>query len=167
MHNWVAAAVAVAFTVSAVAAEGLSEPSGDVLLTIRGDIAETNGDGVARFDRPMLEAMPSITFSTSTIWTEGTQEFTGVPLSAILDSVGAAGDTALATAINDYAVQIPRDDWGDAAPIVAYEMNGAPMSVRDKGPLWIVYPYDSDATYRSEVIYARSIWQLDRIVIDE
>jgi hypothetical protein len=38
------------------------------------------------------------------------------------------------------------------------------MSVRDKGPLWVIYPYDSD-DYRSEVIYSRSIWQLDRLEV--
>ncbi|MDP5360810.1 MAG: oxidoreductase, partial [Paracoccaceae bacterium] len=34
-----------------------------------------------------------------------------------------------------------------------------------KGPLWVVYPYDMSADYRSEVIYYRSIWQLDRIEV--
>lgn len=37
------------------------------------------------------------------------------------------------------------------------------MSVRDKGPLWVIYPYDSDPALQSEVTYARSIWQLVRI----
>jgi len=39
------------------------------------------------------------------------------------------------------------------------------MSVREKGPLWVIYPYDSDAKFRTEVIYSRSIWQLDRLAI--
>ena len=40
------------------------------------------------------------------------------------------------------------------------------MSVREKGPLWIVYPYDSNIAFQTETIYARSIWQLDRISIE-
>jgi hypothetical protein len=44
-------------------------------------------------------------------------------------------------------------------------MNGAEMSIRDKGPLWIVYPYDASDDFRSEVVYSRSIWQLDRIEV--
>jgi hypothetical protein len=44
-------------------------------------------------------------------------------------------------------------------------MDGNAMSVRDKGPLWVIYPYDSDAAYRTEVIYSRSIWQLDRLEV--
>jgi hypothetical protein len=55
-------------------------------------------------------------------------------------------------------------DGGDEdAALIAYAMDGKEMSVRYKGPLWIVYPYDSNANYRTEITYARSVWQLDRI----
>ncbi|HEX9857587.1 MAG TPA: oxidoreductase, partial [Paracoccaceae bacterium] len=46
-----------------------------------------------------------------------------------------------------------------------YAQNGVPLSVRDMGPLWVIYPYDSDVDYQSEVIYSRSIWQLQRMDI--
>jgi hypothetical protein len=39
------------------------------------------------------------------------------------------------------------------------------MSVRDKGPLWVIYPYDAVPEYKSERIYARSIWQLVSIEV--
>jgi hypothetical protein len=51
--------------------------------------------------------------------------------------------------------------------LVSYLRNGAPMTLRDKGPVWLVYNYDSDPAYRTEVIYANSIWQLDRIEITD
>lgn len=66
-------------------------------------------------------------------------------------------------ALNDYAVDIPVSDAVADGPIVAYLMNDQPMPVRDKGPLWIVYPFDSKAEYRTEAIYSKSIWQLSRI----
>ena len=141
------------------------EPTGEVLLTISGDIDKSNGDGGARFDRAMLEALPAVTFRTSTIWTEGVSEFTGVSLHDLMSAVGVTEGKLAATAINDYAVEIPLSDATENGPIVAYEMNGAPMSVRSKGPLWIVYPFDSNPKYQTEVIYSRSIWQLDRIVV--
>lgn len=147
------------------AAQELSRPAGPPILTVSGALGVTNMGATAVFDREMLEALPSVSFTTSTIWTEGPQTFTGVPLSALLQAVDAQGGTAAATAINDYAVDIPVDTITDAFPIIAYLSNGEPMSLRDKGPLWVVYPYDSDPTYQSEVVYSRSIWQLDRIVI--
>lgn len=157
------AAMAVAATAETV----LPAPDGEVLLTVSGDIAATNGDGVARFDRAMLKALPAVTIRTSTIWTEGVHDFTGVPLVALLDRLGVDTGTLSATAINDYAVDVPVSDAVEDGPIVAYEMDGTPMSVRNKGPLWIVYPYDSNLAYQTEVIYSRSVWQMDRIVVTE
>ena len=148
-------------------AQDLAAPEGDVILTVSGEIETTNGDGTASFDRAMLEAMDPVTIETTTIWTEGPQTFTGVPLATLMEQVGATGDSLSATAINDYAVEIPSGDWVEGGPIVAYLNNDEPMSVREKGPLWVVYPYDSDPAYQTEVTYSRSIWQLDRIIVKE
>jgi hypothetical protein len=79
--------------------------------------------------------------------------------------MGVSDGWFLATAINDYSVKIPMSDAVEGGPIVAYLMNGEEMSIRDKGPLWVIYPYDSDADFRSEVVFTRSIWQLDRLVV--
>ena len=147
-----------------LAAETLPAPEGDVMITLSGALENETADGVVQMDMAQLQAMPTQEFTTSTIWVEGDLTFTGVSLKALLKHAGAMGSTIEAVALNDYKVEIPVDSLTDDAPIVAYLMNGEPMSPRDKGPLWIVYPYDSDADYRSEVIYSRSIWQLDRIV---
>lgn len=158
-------ALAAAVAVIACTAHALEPARGEVVLTISGAISETNAGEAATFDRAMLEAMEAVTVETSTIWTDGVQTFVGVPLVTLLDAVGAEGATLRASAINDYAVEIPVSDAVAGGPIVAYLRNGAPMSLRDKGPLWIVYPFDSSPEYRSELIYSRSIWQLDRIEV--
>ncbi|AJE48642.1 molybdopterin-dependent oxidoreductase [Celeribacter indicus] len=145
----------------------LPAPSGPVLLTVSGAITRTNSEGTAEFDREMLERLPVTEFETSTIWTEGTHVFTGVSLADLLRYLGAEGAQIKASALNDYVVTLPVTDAVPHGPIIAYEMNGAAMRVRDKGPLWIVYPYDANADYRSEVIYSRSIWQLDRLHVGE
>ncbi len=147
-------------------ASDLAPPTGEVLLSVTGDIANTNADGAALFDRAMLEALPSVTIQTQTIWTEGLQTFTGVQLVDLAAYVGTDAESLRATAVNDYAVSIPSEDWVDGGPILAYLNNGAPMSLRDKGPLWVIYPYDSKPAYQSEVAYSRSIWQLDRIEME-
>ena len=43
--------------------------------------------------------------------------------------------------------------------LIAYAANGRPMPVREKGPLRIVYPFETMASLR-ELHYARAIWQL-------
>lgn len=145
----------------------LPTPQSNVLLTIAGEIANTNAEGRAEFDMALLQTLPAVTIRTNTIWTEGVQEFRGVQLSDLLEVVGAQGDMIYATAVNDYAIEIPVSDGVDGGPIIAYQQNGQQMSVRTQGPLWLVYPYDANAAYQSEVIYSRSIWQLVRMDISD
>ncbi len=147
------------------AARDLQQPTGPVILTISGQINHKNVGDTAQFDLLMLQEIGAQIVSTSTIWTDGVHSFTGVPLDVLLATVGGTGATLKATAINDYAIEIPTVDAVPGGPILAYEMDGATMSVRDKGPLWIVYPFDSKPDYQTEVIYSRSIWQLDRIAV--
>jgi len=115
--------------------------------------------------REQLEAMPRTTFDTTTIWTEGAKNFSGVSLKAMLAQMGVTEGTLKAVAENEYSVDIPLADLDDHAPIVADLIDGQPFSRREKGPLWIVFPYDSDARYRTEENFARSIWQLVRIEV--
>ena len=146
-------------------ADPLGVPTGKVVLTVTGDISETNVDGAAQFDMATLQGMDPAEISTSTIWTDGQQTFKGVLLKTLFEMVGAKGSTVMAFAINDYAIEIPMSDAVEDGPILAYALNGDAMSVREKGPLWIVYPYDARPEYQTEVIYARSIWQVDRIEV--
>lgn len=144
-------------------ADTLPAPKEDVVLTLSGALSNETSDGVVQLDLQMLKDMPQIEFSTETIWLEGAKTFTGVSLKAVLEYSGFEGSKIEAVALNDYKIEIPSDSLEDDAPIVAYLLDGKEMSARGKGPLWIVYPYDEDAKYRTEVIYSRSIWQLDRI----
>jgi hypothetical protein len=134
------------------------------LLTVSGEF-DAASDVVLELDRAALMEMPVTTFETSTIWTEGVHTFTGVSLADFTAAYDVQSGQFLATAINDYTVEIPFSDAVEGGPIIAYLMDGEEMSVRDKGPLWVIYPYDSEAAYRSEVVYSRSIWQLDRLEI--
>ncbi len=81
-------------------------------------------------------------------------------------AVGASGTTISATALNDYAAPLPAADAQTGA-IVAYRMNGEYMSVRGKGPLWIIYPFDERPELKAEAIYARSIWQLRKMTLSQ
>ena len=157
--------LAAAVMAVATAATALEPTREQVVLAVSGAITETNAEQAAEFDRAMLKALGAVTVETSTIWTEGVQTFVGVALDDLLAAVGAEGSALRATAINDYSVEIPVSDAVEGGPIVAYLRNGEPMSVREKGPLWIIYPFDSSPGYQSEVIYSRSIWQLERIEV--
>ncbi len=163
----VAICIAIVVATSAVWADDFSAPMGEVLLTASGMIAATNQDGTLALDQEQLAALPQTSFTTSTTWTDGTPTFQGVLLKDYIAAIGATGKTITLTALNDYKITMPMADVRDDAPMLAYLMDGKPMSLRDKGPVWLVYPYDANADYRTEVAYSRSIWQLDRIEFGE
>ncbi|HEX9859058.1 MAG TPA: hypothetical protein VGA75_11940, partial [Paracoccaceae bacterium] len=96
--------------------EPLAEPVGEVILMVTGDLAVTNAEGVARFDLAMLKALGPETITTSTLWTEGVQDFTGIPLYRLLERLGARGSVIDATALNDYWVDIPVTDAVKGGP---------------------------------------------------
>ena len=144
----------------AAVAQTLPQPQGEIVLTVTGDIRNANQGDRAVFDLEMLKALGEVTFQTSTPWTDGVQSFTGVSLEAVTRAVGVTEGTLTARAINDYAIEIPVSDAVEGGPILAYQLNGREMSVREKGPLWVIYPYDLNRDYQSEVAFARSIWQL-------
>ena len=152
------ASAAVAATLTGPASAGEHDAT---VLTVSGD-----GD-LLSFTRGDLEALGTETFTTSTIWTDGPQTFTGMLLAALTAAIGVNDGSLRASAINDYSVLIPVSDGVAGGPIIAFLRNGEPMSVRERGPLWLVYPFDSSPKYQTEVIYSRSIWQLDRIAVVE
>jgi hypothetical protein len=143
----------------------LPEPAGRVILDITGAIGSMNGAGAARFDMAMIDALPQRETVTVTPWYDGPQTFSGPLLRDILAAVGATGTTLRVVAINDYAVEIPVSDAAAHPVILASRHGGRPMSVRDKGPLFIVYPFDEVPALFNEVYFARSAWQVRRIEV--
>lgn len=158
-------AAAPAASSAAPATPAFSAPKGEVVLTIKGGPNAAGETIDIAFDNDGLKALPVTTFETTTMWTDGVKKFEGVELKTLLSMLKVEKGTLSATAINDYRIEIPVAEIEAGGPIVAYMMDGAPMSVRDKGPLWLVYPYDSNAKYQSEVVFSRSIWQLNRLEI--
>lgn len=171
--NWARIAGIIVVTVSAlavaprfgVAAERLAQPTGKIILTITGNIANTNAEGAANFDLEMLHALGTSTVRTSTSWTDGTQEFEGVLMSDLLAAVGARGDAIEAVALNDYSFGIKIEDFARYPVVLATTLNGHKLRVRDKGPLWLVYPRDQYSELQSELTDRKMVWQLRRFVV--
>lgn len=144
---------------------GLPAPSGKVLLKIDGEIERTNVEGAAVFDLAMLSSLGVEPLRTVTAWTEGEQLFEGVPLWRVLDAVGARGKRLRAVALNDYESTLALDDPAAAYAFLAFKRNGSPMRVRDKGPLWIVFPWSEHPELVTDRIRTWAVWQLTRLEV--
>lgn len=135
--------------------------AGEPVLEIRGAIDSSP----RHFTIADLEALGLSTIETSGPWIDGTSVFEGVPLARLLEEVEATGDMLSITALNDYVVDVPVSDAQQHQPILAMLRDGALMPVEDMGPLFLLYPYDSNPALQTDVYYSRSVWQVATIEV--
>jgi hypothetical protein len=159
-----------AFTLGAAApahaAEPLPQPSGRVVLTVSGTVANPNAGSVAVFDLAMLEALPQHDVVTRTPWTGGEPVVFRGPLARdVLAAAGATGSVLIAIALNDYRSTLPVADLAADDVIIATRRGGETMSVRDKGPLWIIYPLTEKPALDTLETHAKMAWQLKEIQV--
>jgi len=146
-------------------AAALDAPDSAVVLTISGKLRQPNRGAQAQFDMPMLERLPQLSFSTRTPWYTQARKFTGPLLRDVLAAAGAQGTQLRVTALNDYRVDIPMDDAQRNDLLLARLLDDKPMPVRDKGPLFIIYPFDQNAALRNALYFSRCVWQLRSIEV--
>lgn len=146
-------------------ATSLPQPTGDVVLTVSGNITNTNVGNEAHFDRQMLDDLGRTTIETHTSWTDGLTSFQGVLGSRVLEAVGANGSEVVGTALDEYNSVIPISDFVDYSVLLATTMNGKDFTRRDWGPMWIMYPWDDFDELRVENKFALAVWQLTRLEI--
>jgi hypothetical protein len=128
----------------------------EVLLTI------TAGDEVRSLTAADLAALPQHRIVTGTEFTDGPTTFSG-PLARDVLAPPRGATVVVLSAVNDYSVEAPVEDFRDYDVIMATSMNGTPLSRRDKGPIWLMYPLDDHAELADPVYVNRLIWQLDRV----
>jgi hypothetical protein len=132
------------------------------VLVVSGAIA---GDVPRAFTRADLKRIGMTGVSTDTPWTRRTTFFEGPLLRQLLDHVGARGDRIEAVALNNYRVEVPIEDARNYDVILAMRADGQDIGIRDRGPLWLIYPWSQHEALQSELYYSRSIWQIREIIV--
>ncbi|MCB1426675.1 MAG: molybdopterin-dependent oxidoreductase [Zhengella sp.] len=141
---------------------GLALASDDtIILTVTGT---ASGEPV-EFDRGELRALEQRSATMETPWTEGQVTFEGPLLAAVLKAAGAEGKTVVLKALNDYSAEIPMEDATEMPSMLAMAMNGKDMTVREKGPLFLIYPFDTNPELYNEKYFSRSVWQIHEIEV--
>ncbi|MDM8351104.1 hypothetical protein P8H27_19685 [Pseudomonas sp. sp1636] len=134
-------------------------PEHPVILTVTGELG-CCPSGQALFDLERLERLPQVEVKTLTPWTDQQDSYRGPRLSVLVDSLQTRGEWLEATALNDYAARFNLEAARQYPVILATHKNGQPMSVRDKGPIWIVYPLSDFPELRKEEHQQAMLWQL-------
>ncbi len=144
----------------------LEAPKGKVVLTISGKVSQRNQGSDAVFSMEMLQRLPQRSFTTKTPWYPKAVTFTGPLLRDVLAAAGASGSQITARALDDYKTTLPLSDPKNFDVILAHQIDGKTLTVRDKGPLFIVYPFDSKPALQAQVYLDRSAWQLKSLTIE-
>lgn len=140
-------------------AADLPAPEGAVVVTVAGNIANTNRgafdadadlflnyhgvsfDKAAAFDRAMLEALGMHEVEVAYEGGPAPVRVTGPRLADLVAAVGGEGETVSLMALDGFASEISRADLEALDWIVGIEQDGRPLGLGQRGPLWVVYTY--------------------------
>jgi len=123
----------------------------------------SNGSVVILTEEDLL-AMEQFTVRTENEFIDGMAEFTGPLVRDVIALLNALEiETLTLTAVNDYAVKVPMSDVLNYDVIFAMSQDGTRFSVRDKGPIWVIYPMSENVELQDRVYNDRLIWQLVKV----
>lgn len=127
-------------------------------------LAVTTANGkTVQISMTELMALEATEINSSTPWTDGVQKFRGVAFDLLFDTYGLIAETVRVSALNDYNVMVPVNVLRNDGAILAYHLNGAEMSVREKGPFWVIFPYDAKERFNTDTYWAYSVWQVQSV----
>jgi len=137
----------------------LTQNADEKIVTLTGRDGQSVALSAAQF-----AALPQYAVANENEFMDGLNCYQGPLGRDVLALIGAGpGDTVNLTAINDYLVEAPAVHMFDYDVIFATEINGERLSVRDKGPIWVVYPQSDQAELRDPIYSTYMVWQLSRV----
>lgn len=132
--------------------------------TAREILAVKADGGLKTYTMAELSGLAQTEVTTSNIYVDQRTTFSGPTLRVILEQNGIGPDDEIKLhALNDFFINMPARDAYEYDVLLAVRMNGEEMSLRDKGPIWVIYPMDEHPELRGNLYNTRLVWQLDRI----
>lgn len=120
----------------------VAKPAGKVVLTVKGDIANTNSDAGFEFDMEMLEGLGVTECKVKDPWL-GDKTYAGVTIAKILEHVGAEDVAEVVVVSKDgKKVVIAGEDVVEYQILLATKDGGKAIDSGLGGPIKLVFPYD-------------------------
>lgn len=113
-----------------------------------------------------FEAIGDTTIETNLIGDDNKEKIhsvVGPRLRDVLKHFSITGEIADASAIDAYRIDIPVEDAMKYDVILATSVDGQKLTVRDRGPVWVIYPLKDHPELANPLFEARSIWQLKEL----
>jgi len=138
----------------------------ETILTVTVKLADGT-EMSTEFTREDLQAVGITSVYTGNDYVDGLVEFEGPLMRDLMMAVGGQkAKIARLSAVNDYTVEVDVEEFFNYNVIIALRQNGEALSLRDKGPIWLIYPMSDHVELQEPAFNSRLIWQLDRVVFE-
>lgn len=114
----------------------------------------------------MIEALQTSSIVTANHVLSKPTNYKGPVLGDLLNQLGARGDSVFVTALDDYTAELKRSEIEKYDVLLATHENGKMMTIDDRGPFFIVFPFDKYKELRRDLYYNMSVWQIKSIEVE-
>ncbi|MBB5017505.1 hypothetical protein HNQ59_000774 [Chitinivorax tropicus] len=115
------------------------------------------------YDDRQLESMPQTGIQTYTQWNPDDVHYEGPKLSHFLKLRHANSVTVIAA--NGYVSSLPLADIERYQPILALSGNGRKLTIKEKGPYLIMFPYRQHSELRRVSRENLFVWYVKKIIV--
>ncbi len=131
------------------------------IYSISGGVASTAAISISTDE---IAAIGETEYETN-IFVLGPEKHTvkGVLLRDLYNHVQSKGHNAKISALDGYTIDVPAEDFLKYDVMLATEIDGKKLSLRDKGPAWVIYPTLSHPELIDTIYESRSVWQVKNI----
>jgi len=112
------------------------------VLIVNTDPSTSCGPKQLAFSVKQLEALPQTNFKTRHTWSSEAQEFSGPLLADVLNLVCPKARDIYLRSLDQYSVMVNFSKGSEFKPILALKVDGKPLTVREKGPIWVMVDAD-------------------------
>jgi hypothetical protein len=147
--------------------DSIPAPTGEVVLTIDGNISQTNVGNSLQLDMATLEKIGVVQYDVNDPFVKEKITYSGVLLSEILKAAGADASATTLTlrALDDYSTDMNITDADKWPILVATRANGEYMAIDKNGPLISVFPFDDFPEIDHLTYDALWVWSMHEITV--
>jgi len=154
--------IKVSFLFMLVAFSSYLPASEKKLLTVNSISESIN----ATFTQQQLMQLPQHEVTTNLPWTEESHRYSGPRLEDVLSSLDAKGQWLTLRALDYYSVSLNLNRIKKFNPILALKIDGKLLTVRSKGPIWLILPVDSYPELNAALYNDYMVWHLVKIDVE-
>lgn len=147
--------------------DAIPAPTGEVILTVSGNISAKNNGDTLELDMATLEKFGVVKYDIDDPWTKTTVNYSGILFSDFLKIVGAStsAENIHVIALDDYEVDITVTEVQKWPVLLATQSNGTYMTVAENGPTRVIFPFGRFSDVDVVLYQDLSIWNIKSIEV--